>query len=466
MTRETKVGLIVGMGVILLIGIIVSDHLSVVQQQEPALINEGLTRGSSDDRSRRVVAPRLSDGDRRSQQRSTSRDGQMMAGRSQGQGTLSRNGSSGAMSRNASGQTAQRSRPIRLPKETTKSSVASTPSTVGPKPNATPTSPSGPRKVIVVPSQPRVAVNDSPSLSQPPTLARTQLATGQESTSAGSVRSRTSLRGQSNPRSDTSTSGSSSSVVAQPVIHYVRSGQTLWQIAVQYYGDGEQWKAIAQANRDAVGSNGSVREGVRLIVPNKASLDGSVATATMSDSSSATLRLSDKRSTGSANQQRGSIVERRVSSRISSRASNGAKTVTVKTGDSLSSLAQQHLGSSDRWQDLYEANRDELDSPDHVVIGMQLRLPSEDSIGSVTGRGSRSGSGGGVTSGGISGGMSERELNSTLPKAYIVRSSDTLSSIARRELGDPNRWDDIFEANRDVLGSPDDIYVGQRLKLP
>ena len=36
MTRETKVGLLVGMGVILLIGIIVSDHLSVVQDQNPA----------------------------------------------------------------------------------------------------------------------------------------------------------------------------------------------------------------------------------------------------------------------------------------------------------------------------------------------------------------------------------------------------------------------------------------------
>lgn len=36
MTRETKVGLLVGMGIILLIGIVVSDHLSKVQQQPPA----------------------------------------------------------------------------------------------------------------------------------------------------------------------------------------------------------------------------------------------------------------------------------------------------------------------------------------------------------------------------------------------------------------------------------------------
>ena len=36
MTRETKVGMLVGLGVILLVGIIVSDHLSVAQNQQPA----------------------------------------------------------------------------------------------------------------------------------------------------------------------------------------------------------------------------------------------------------------------------------------------------------------------------------------------------------------------------------------------------------------------------------------------
>ena len=36
MARETKVGLLVGMGIILLIGIIVSDHLSVVHHQQAA----------------------------------------------------------------------------------------------------------------------------------------------------------------------------------------------------------------------------------------------------------------------------------------------------------------------------------------------------------------------------------------------------------------------------------------------
>ena len=35
MTKETKIGLLVGMGFIILIGILVSDHLSEVRDQYP-----------------------------------------------------------------------------------------------------------------------------------------------------------------------------------------------------------------------------------------------------------------------------------------------------------------------------------------------------------------------------------------------------------------------------------------------
>ena len=40
MTRETKIGLLVGMGVILFIGILISDYLSSAQQQTPADLTE------------------------------------------------------------------------------------------------------------------------------------------------------------------------------------------------------------------------------------------------------------------------------------------------------------------------------------------------------------------------------------------------------------------------------------------
>jgi len=48
---------------------------------------------------------------------------------------------------------------------------------------------------------------------------------------------------------------------------------------------------------------------------------------------------------------------------------------TVKYGDTLSGIAQQTLGSQARYQDIYEANRDRIASPDRLNIGKTLRIP-------------------------------------------------------------------------------------------
>lgn len=49
---------------------------------------------------------------------------------------------------------------------------------------------------------------------------------------------------------------------------------------------------------------------------------------------------------------------------------------------------------------------------------------------------------------------------------YTVQKGDSLSKIAKQELGDANAWKKIFEANADVLDDPDKIFPGQTLKLP
>ncbi|WP_343405882.1 LysM peptidoglycan-binding domain-containing protein [Caldilinea sp.] len=56
--------------------------------------------------------------------------------------------------------------------------------------------------------------------------------------------------------------------------------------------------------------------------------------------------------------------------------------------------------------------------------------------------------------------------SSTATKIYEVVAGDSLSKIAKREYGDANKWERIYEANRDVLKNPDKIYPGQKLKIP
>ncbi len=49
---------------------------------------------------------------------------------------------------------------------------------------------------------------------------------------------------------------------------------------------------------------------------------------------------------------------------------------------------------------------------------------------------------------------------------YQVQSGDTLSKIAKRFLGDANQYPAIFKLNTDQLSDPNQIQVGQKLKIP
>ena len=49
---------------------------------------------------------------------------------------------------------------------------------------------------------------------------------------------------------------------------------------------------------------------------------------------------------------------------------------------------------------------------------------------------------------------------------YTVQSGDTLWKIAEEHYGDGNEYQKIFEANSELLDSPDHILPGQELVIP
>jgi LysM repeat protein len=56
-------------------------------------------------------------------------------------------------------------------------------------------------------------------------------------------------------------------------------------------------------------------------------------------------------------------------------ASQQQTTYTVKAGDTLSKIAQQHLGSANAYMDIFNANRDQLQDPDKIKPGQVLKIP-------------------------------------------------------------------------------------------
>jgi LysM repeat protein len=51
----------------------------------------------------------------------------------------------------------------------------------------------------------------------------------------------------------------------------------------------------------------------------------------------------------------------------------------IQEGETLSSLARRYLGTADRYPELFAANRDVLQSPDRLPVGVSLKVPTASS---------------------------------------------------------------------------------------
>lgn len=49
---------------------------------------------------------------------------------------------------------------------------------------------------------------------------------------------------------------------------------------------------------------------------------------------------------------------------------------------------------------------------------------------------------------------------------YIIKSGDTLSGISKQFYGDPNKYQSIFDANREVIKDANLIFPGQKIRIP
>lgn len=53
---------------------------------------------------------------------------------------------------------------------------------------------------------------------------------------------------------------------------------------------------------------------------------------------------------------------------------------TVKSGDTLSKIAQQLYRDPKLYPKIFELNRDQLKDPDKIQVGQRLKLPSKDAV--------------------------------------------------------------------------------------
>jgi LysM repeat protein len=53
----------------------------------------------------------------------------------------------------------------------------------------------------------------------------------------------------------------------------------------------------------------------------------------------------------------------------------GGRTYTVKPGDTLSKIAKEFYGNANEYNKIFEANKDQLSSPDRINVGQELKIP-------------------------------------------------------------------------------------------
>ena len=117
---------------------------------------------------------------------------------------------------------------------------------------------------------------------------------------------------------------------------------------------------------------------------------------------------------------------------------------TVKKDDSLWTIAEDWFGDATRWDQIAKANP--LIDPDRLKLGQVIRLPAKDAV-------RRS--------------IRPARTTPTKPGAYVVKSGDSLSRIARIHYGDESKWSIIYAANRSTIGpDPAELQIGMRLRIP
>jgi nucleoid-associated protein YgaU len=65
-----------------------------------------------------------------------------------------------------------------------------------------------------------------------------------------------------------------------------------------------------------------------------------------------------------------------VQSGSSSTAGGGDRIYIVRSGDSLSKIAQREYGDGQKWRRIFEANQDKIKDPDLIHPGQELKIPA------------------------------------------------------------------------------------------
>lgn len=124
----------------------------------------------------------------------------------------------------------------------------------------------------------------------------------------------------------------------------------------------------------------------------------------------------------------------------------------VRRGETLAGIARQYYRDTERWREIFDANRQVVSDPHLLREGMELRIP-------------------GVASAGVA--ASEPQPRPAAPRVqeppartYTIQRGDVLGVVSQKLTGTSRNWQRIYEANRDVISDPDRLIPGTVIRIP
>ena len=179
-----------------------------------------------------------------------------------------------------------------------------------------------------------------------------------------------------------------------PRTHTVQPGDNLTRIARKYYGPEHEtkYKRIYQANRDKMADESTLQVGMVLVIPPMNAVASipppapeprraALAPRGRITSEPPRAALAPRGRIATAPLPRDEMTLEELDAHFkkptSGRVASG-RVYVVRRGDSLTTIARKVLNDGSRASVLkiYDANRDKLKSPDHLPVGVTLRIPA------------------------------------------------------------------------------------------
>jgi nucleoid-associated protein YgaU len=132
--------------------------------------------------------------------------------------------------------------------------------------------------------------------------------------------------------------------------HTIAEGETFSKLAIKYYNDKNKWTVIGQANPGV--------DPTRLKI-------GQVIRVPALEQHASERRDNVERLEAAKAEQPKPTAE----------APAATRKITTEEGDTLGEISDRVYGTSRRWNDIYEANKGLLKSPDRVPVGVVLVIP-------------------------------------------------------------------------------------------